>query len=424
MFVAIMLIPVVTRYLSPQEAGIWFSFQGLVSMIALLDLGFGFAISRQAAFVMGANEKTEFKDDFIPLHHGWHGVAQLFLLTRQLYRWLALAAGLLAICSFEVFSRWGHLMPNDARGVRWSWYAISAATVILILAAGQSAFLNGLGAVYQTRFLAGMYQLISGMGAAIMAMSGAGLLGMGGSYFIAALVYWMIISFTRGRTCRPMSNILPTAPPAGSLAKLAKAALPVGGVNVFGSLVYTIQTPLVGMMLGPSQVTPFYLAQKISTAITTLSMQTALPQIPFFTRLLARGERLGAVINMNKTILRTTILVLCGTLFFFLLSPCASHFLLHRENYVSSLMLALMSLDMMLMGMTVIWGHYVLASGINPFFKSTILTGLMSLCFSVFLVQRYGVIGLPLATLIAGCIFNYRINLREGIRLKRRLQRP
>lgn len=419
--VAVLLIPIVTRFLPPDQAGIWFSFQGLVSMIALLDLGFGFAIARQAAFTLGASEATVARHDFIPLVHGWIGVGQLFRLTRVLYRWLAVSAALVALAAFEVFSRFGNLVPPETPGVRWCWYGMAGTSVLLILAAGDSSFLNGLGAVYQTRFLSGFYQLFAGAGAALAAWQGWGLAGMGLSFAICAAFYKLAVVLVRHLTTTPMREKHIPSPPAGSLGRLARAALPVGGVNVFGSMVYTIQTPLLGFLLGPEKVASFYLAQKIAMACNMAALQPALPQLPFFTRLLGSDNFSGARDNMKKTIVRTTFLVLAGAGAFYLFSPIAASVLLHRETYVDKLTLFLIAMDISIVGCSVIWGHYVLASGKNPFVFSTICTGAASLVGSMVLISSLGMAGLPAATILAGLLFNCRKNVTEGIKVYRSL---
>jgi O-antigen/teichoic acid export membrane protein len=424
MMVALLLIPVVTRFLSPHEAGIWFAFQGLVTMIGLLDLGFGFAISRQAAFTIGSTETTLAKDDFLHLAQGWTGVAQLFRLTHSLYRWLAIAAAGLGIVVFEVISRFGNLLPDGTPGVRACWYAMAAASCLLILTAGHSAFLNGIGAVYQTRLLAGLYQLAAGAGAASAAWAGWGLPAMGASFAVCAVAYRVVIGFFWHAYTHPMREVAEIAPAPGSLGRLARAALPVGGVNVFASLIYTIQSPMLGFLLGPEKVAPFYLAQKIAMACNMLAMQTALPQLPFFTRAYGSGDNAQAFTNFQKTVLHTSVFVIIAALGFYFFSPDAASILLHQEKYIDQYTLFLMTLDLMIMGCSTIWGQYVLASGKNPFVVTTLLNGISSLCASCFLVPILGLAGLPTATLIAGFAFNYRKCISEGLRLYKLTRSP
>jgi len=384
-------------------------------MISMLDLGFGFAIARQAAFTLGANSSTIANDDFIHLAPGWSGVAQLFDLTRTLYRALAGAALVIGIFAFEVFSRVGSLVPASTQDVRWCWYGMVAASSLLILATGQSSFLNGLGAVYQTRFLLGFYLLLAGTGAAFAAWKGWGLVAMGASFALSSVVYWLSIDMVRRATTAAMLEAKVISSPQGSFKRLVKAALPVGGVNVFGSLVYTAQAPILGMLLGPEKVAPFYLAQRIAMACNMVAMQFILAKLPFFTRALGAGDFVEAKANMKQTILRTSLLVGVSTAAFYLLSPWAAGVLLHKTTFVEQETLLLMAIDLLFLGCTVIWGHYVLAEGRNPFVISTILTGFVSVCLTTCLTPLIGTTGLPLSTLVAGLAFNYRRNLAEGI---------
>ena len=420
--VALLLIPVVTQHLSPDEAGIWFAFQSLLSIIITLDFGFGFAIARQAAFTLGANSCTIAKDDFIHLSPGWSGVAQLFHLTRTLYRALAGMALVIGILAFEVMSKVGNLLPIGMPSVRWCWYGMVVASSLLILTAGQSSFLNGLGAVYQTRILLALYLLLAGTGAALTAWNGWGLTAMGASFALAAVFYWISVNMVRHAATQQMRKAKITPPPHGSLKRLAQTALPVGCVNIFGSFFYTAQVPLLGMLLGPEKVAPFYLAQRIAIGCNMLAMQFILPQLPFFTRALGSGKFNDARENMYKTILRTSLLVFLTTCIFYFLSPLAAEVLLRKANFVDHQTRLLMTIDLLFLGGSVIWGHYVLAAGRNPFVFSTIFTGAASLCLTISLAPLLGTMGLPLATLIAGLVFNYRRNLVEGIRTQKKLR--
>ena len=91
--------------------------------------------------------------------------------------------------------------------------------------------------------------------------------------------------------------------------------------------------------------------------------------------------------------------------------------LLHKSNYVDSTTLAILTLDLCILGMTSIGGQYVLAWGENPFVLSTIFTGITSLFLTIILTPQLGITGLPLATLAAGIFFNYRKCGLEALRL-------
>lgn len=418
MGVAVLLIPVTTSFLPPAEAGLWFSFQGLVAMVSMIDLGFGFAISRQAAFTLGSTERGKATGDFIDLAPGAAGVHQLFGLTRKLYASLASAGAVVSLVAYEVLSRVGNLIPPGTPGTRFGWYGIAIATVFIIFAGGYASFLNGIGSVYQTRFAAGLYQLFAGIGAGVAAWLGGGLPLMAASFACCAVIYLAVLARLLRKAMPPVMPHQIEPPEKGSLRRLAKAALPVGAVNIFGSLVYMVQTPMLGLLLGPQKVVPFYLAQKIGLAFNMLSMQLALPQLPFFTRALGSGDRKEISERLNKTVRKTMLIVFFTSLAFYFSSPWLAKVLLKKGEYVDSLTLSMLALDFFVLGLTGIGGQFVLASGRNPFMVSTIFTGIASLSLTAFLTPKIGVAGLPIATLIAGLAFNYRKCFVEYRKLK------
>jgi len=113
-------------------------------------------------------------------------------------------------------------------------------------------------------------------------------------------------------------------------------------------------------------------------------------------------------------------LVALTTATFYFLSPWAASVLLHKITFVDHVTRLIMAVDIFFLGCSVIWGQYVLAEGRNPFVVSTILTGITSLSLTLILAPSLGTAGLPLATLVAGVVFNYRRNLTEGIRTLKR----
>jgi O-antigen/teichoic acid export membrane protein len=418
LLVAVLLIPVVTRYLPAEEAGIWFAFQSIMAAIAIVDMGFGFAISRQVAFTSGAKASLQDQrnDDFIYLDEHPDNIGYLSSIVTMLYFRLAIAAALLACIAFEIIAHFGQLIPYNSSEIRLCWYTLALGAVVSINAAGQAAILNGLGLVYQTRILTALQLAAAGIGAAVAAAAGMGLVWMAASFALASMLYWAAIAAIRRRMVPVPRHPLNACRQKSLLSRIARVALPVGGVNVFGFLVYGVQTPLLGFLLGPSQVAPFYLAQKISTACTMFTMHIALPRLPLFTRMVGANNTTGAAALMLRTIKQTSLVTTALALAFYVFSPSLANILLNGELFVDGKTLLLMAVDLILLTVTVTWGHFVLASGRNPFVISTILTGISSVLLSVWLISLFGITGLPLATILSGLMFNYRVNLVEGFK--------
>jgi O-antigen/teichoic acid export membrane protein len=175
-------------------------------------------------------------------------------------------------------------------------------------------------------------------------------------------------------------------------------------------------------LLGPEKVAPFYLAQKIAQACNMAVMHTVSPQMPFFTRQYGAGDFGGASQIMNRTLVRTAVLILLSSLAFFLLSPLAAKALLNRMDFLGTLPLALLAVDVFLLGLTVPWAWFVLASGRNPFVLTTILCGVFSLLFCFIFVPHFGVAGIPLSSILAGLLTNHWFVVYRGLALRRSLR--
>lgn len=414
MGVALLLIPVVTQTLSPEEAGIWFALVGLTTILAILDWGFGFAISRQAAFTLGAKETTVAKDEFIHLRHGWKGIGQLYHLTRQLYRIIALAVLLAGLAAFEILLQFGNLLPREASAdLRICWYSMVLASAVVIFTVGQAVFLNGLGAVYQTRALSGLYQLFAGAGAAAAVVCGGGLAAMGLSYLVAAALYHLAVRGLLTKQLAPVQWEECPAAPKGSLKALAKAAVPMGVINVSGMMIFTIQPTLVGILLGAEKVTAVYFAIKLGTSLHLLALQIHTASLPFFTRMLAGGSTSEPRNYMRKTLLISWSAALLAMVFFVVAAPFIAPLFIGSIPFVSQGFIVLLAVDLLLLGVTVPMAQSVLASGRNPFAVPVVLTGLSSLGLAAVLIPRFGVIGVPLATLLANVAFHERAYIIE-----------
>jgi O-antigen/teichoic acid export membrane protein len=91
-------------------------------------------------------------------------------------------------------------------------------------------------------------------------------------------------------------------------------------------------------------------------------------------------------------------------------------------RYLAGLPLLILAVDFCLMNGSGIWGGFVLARGINPFMWSTLLAGVMTLVMCVVLGQRFGVLGIATASLVAGLCTNYWFAPLQGLKLLKALK--
>jgi O-antigen/teichoic acid export membrane protein len=427
MLVAILLVPISIHYLGPDRAGVWFAFQGLIAMLALLDMGFGFAISRQAAFTLGVDDDTGPSSGFLSLPAGLGGVSCLFHIMMRMYRVTALAVLVIGSLSFEFIQNFGRLLPPQDWEARLCWYALVVSATLQILSLGHAALVNGLGLTFKTKALAGALILLSGSLAVAAASMGLGLIGMGCAFLATAFVQWIAVRYLVPNSLRSLDSVNANwIRRNGGCWKqvqlLSKSAIPIGGVLVFASLIYTIQPTISGMIIGPESVTPYYVAQKIAGALNLVIMQICLPQLPFLTRLVGARDFKSAFLKISHVMSLGSLAFIVSGLLFYFLSPTAAKVLLHKQSYLQDPALAFLTVDFVVLGISSFAAQIILATGHNPFLFSTLLTGLLALCLSLVLTPHLGLLGLTLAPLLAGICFNYRVSFYEFNFIHKRLK--
>jgi O-antigen/teichoic acid export membrane protein len=419
---ALVAIPLVIKNLGSSDAGLWFSFQSILAIITLTDFGLSFVISRQVAYSLTATTENFTGDsDFIPHCLGWTGVGEVYEASRRLFRWVSFGGLLILVFLYHVVLPLGKLLPAVTADTTIAWYLLGAATLVSLQAKPHQAVLEGLAKLYVTRFLSGTFQLASGFGAVAVLLWGGGLKEMALVVSIAsacnyAVIRWLV-KWQVGPRLPPVSQL-----PEGLLRQFLRISAPMGILNLSAFCVSSIQVPLIGSLLGPKVVPAFYLAQRIGQVLNQAVTQLVQPQLPLFTQDLAAGNTQGARQRMKETIVWVTGLAVAVNAFFFLFSPVLAQLWVGPSHYVTRPVLLLMSIDYLILSAAVVWGLFVLASGTNPFVFSTVMAGILNVGLCAAVVPTVGMIGVPMATLIAGLCTNYWYVVYRGILCLRTLR--
>jgi O-antigen/teichoic acid export membrane protein len=411
-------LPFIIRHLPPYEVGLWLTFQSCLYAVNLTNFGFTFALSRQVAFIIGARDVAAFADrsDFIATSLGWDGVSELYGAARILFRWVLLAATLLILGLFFLLEREGRVHMSNLP----LWLTLGAGFLLNLLSQRFGPFLEGLGVMVYSRGIAGAYQIVWSVLAVAVLIVHPGLVPLAGTVLAASILQLIafravLFSVSRGRL-KDNSRVAP-----GLVGKLFRVAAPMGVVLSAGFCVTQIQIPLVGLFLGVEMVTPYYVAQRIGQTLFTLFNQTFQSQMPRFTQELGAGDALQAFHRMRRLVIFAGIGSAATAMVYVAASPLLVRLWLGPGHYVHGWVLPAMALDFALLGFTMPWSWFVLAAGTNPFVLSTIANGVLNLLFIAVLAPRLGLLGLPLAGILAGLATNEVYSLLKGNRLLSKL---
>jgi O-antigen/teichoic acid export membrane protein len=421
--VTLAMIPLIVHRLSKEGAGIWFSFQNLSAIVVLTDFGIGFVIARQTAFskAAGAENAARPPGDFIVTTPGLAGVAELHAATRVIFNRVVFVAVALLIIIYELILPHGQLLHGQSSVLRPAWYLLGGSAILLIRSTQYLAFLDGLGKMFQSRFLSGTYQFVCGIAVivALLFVRDITVLAM-----VTAIVTTFYLLMAQRIFRGSMKNAPPhVAPPRADLVRSVwKVAVPMGIVGIGNYFVSLAQVPLLGSLLGPALVAPFYTAQKIGQTLNVAVTQATQPQMPLFTHAVAAGQSQSALKRMERIILFTLAVAIIANAAFFLFSPLFVNVWMGPGHYVDRLTLGLLAINYLVAVISVVAGSFVLSSGINPFMWSALAMGFLSLVGCFVFAPWLGVAGIALSGLIAGILTNYSYFTYRALRLRQELK--
>lgn len=419
--ITLAMIPLVKHRLSAGNAGLWFSFQNLILIVSLTDFGIGFSVARQVAYSISSKANSA-SGDFVATQPGWAGVSELYAAVRLIFaRVIAVELGLLIILH-ELVLPLGKLGHDRTLSSTFAWYLLGGSAMALTRAKQYQALLDGLGKMHMSRFFAGTQQFVAGIAAITGLLIRPKLVVMALAVFVISVCYLILIRNFLYREANGRLEKIPRPPP-GLSKSLVRIAAPMGMINSSAYLVSAVQVPLIGSLLGPSLVTPFYAAQKIGQMLNTVTMQLVAPQMPLFTRALGAQQFRQTAERMIRIIAIGSIFAVIANFLYFFASPLFARWWLGGRSYVDQTTLFILAVDYTLMCCSVIWAQFVLASGRNPFTKTTLLAGLLNIAGCFVLGHTFGIAGIAASGLAAGLLTNYWFAPVKGVQLLSELQR-
>jgi O-antigen/teichoic acid export membrane protein len=419
---AIIAIPFILRLLGQSEAGLWFSLQGVIAMVGLADFGFSMAISRQAAHSLALSDAKPAKHapDLIATRPGWPGVSEIYASARIIFWCVTAGAGLLLIILYQVVLPFTKLVEGRSPSTALVWYALGASILLNLQARLSQSFLDGIGFMFLGRFINGTYSLLWNLASVVALLLMPGLLGMSLAVFGFSVLQLIAMHLALSRLAGAQIDY--AAPRSRTLSNhLWRVALPFGFVNSGTYLIGAVQVPLLGSILGPAAVAPYYLAARISQTLHAAVQQITTTQLPFFTQQCARGHISAAKARMRRTIALGTALYFLAGLFLYFGSPPLVKLWVGSGQYVSNNVLAAFALNFFIGGVAVLPAHFVLASGSNPFASMTLAQGVLTIIGVIVFCPVIGVAGVPVASLAAGLATSYWYSFVKGWQIWRLL---
>ncbi|MEK7753486.1 MAG: hypothetical protein AAB654_16300, partial [Acidobacteriota bacterium] len=238
MFGAFVSIPFVLKYLPPDQAGLWFTFQGFLAAVGWTDFGFSFVTARQVAYsVARTSSQLPEANDFIDTRPGWAGINEVYQASRVLYlRTLPIGFALLVALHELVMPR-TRLAGMNSAGLTVSWYLLVIAALLALQSRLNQSVLDGLGLMYVTKAVSGTLLILNGLGTIAALHWFRTLWAASVAVLIVAALQLLVFRTILFRHAK--GKLRPTGSPPDKevLRKLWKVAVPIG---IVGSTAYSV----------------------------------------------------------------------------------------------------------------------------------------------------------------------------------------
>ena len=227
------------------------------------------------------------------------------------------------------------LAGMNSAGLTLSWYLLAIAALLSLQSRLNQSVLDGLGLMYITKGVSGTLQILSGLGTICALYSFGTLWAASAAVLLVAALQFLVFRAILFRCAKGHLRRTGSSPHREVLRKLWKVAIPMGIVTSSAYCVSSIQVPLLGAILGPAAVVPYYLAQRIGQTVVMGVMQLSHPQLPMFTAECSRRQWPAARRRMQNTITAVMAGAFAGCLLYFLASPTLVSLWTRSGTYVS-----------------------------------------------------------------------------------------
>ena len=393
----LILLPVIVRYFSPEDVGLWFVFITLAGLAQLLEFGFQPTLARNTAYVYAGARSLE-KNGLPDINANSNSIdiellANLISASRKIYRIVSVFAVfiLLGGGTFYIYSL---LVPQqNVTVVLFAWVAFALGYIVTFYYGYFNGMLQGRGDITAANQVVAITRgslIVIGTLTIIM---GYGLLGLGVASLISCIIgRWLAIKLYYSQKNKELSDVKLIATDPNKLIKILwYNSSRLGAVQVGAFLIQRANILIASSFLGLAAAASYGMTLTVLMAIVNFSMVVCLIQLPTMNSLQAIG---------NKKKLRTTYgsIVVVGWVTFLLAFTVLFFGGNSLLNAISSKTLILPALPLFFLGLVMLLelNHSLAATYLTtineiPFVRAALWSGVGIVLISLFFIKMWGI---------------------------------
>lgn len=410
----LLLLPMILRYLPPEEVGLWFVFITLAGLAQLLELGFQPTIARNVAYVYAGAQKLDVHGFVSPISNlsiNIELLQQLFVAAQKIYLGVSLSAlAVLAVIGSVYISTL--LGPSAQQShIIMAWLAFALGYVINFYYGYFNGFLQGRGDVTSVNKVVVVSRLTLIVLASLLLVGGLGLIGVGIASLISSVISRTLASrlFWSGGGTETMALKVPSTMVHNSLiSTLWPNAKKLGWVYLGSFFITRANVLIASSFLGLADAASYGLTFQILATFTTMSSVVFSLNMPHISGDQIRRQHEKILGKFGSSLAIGWVVYVLSAILLFSFGSGFLALIGSRTNLLATNLLLVFVVFMFLEMNHSICAGYLSTFNEIPFVRAALISGIGIVIVSVFAVSvcHFGVWGLVLSQGIIQASYN------------------
>ena len=406
----LIMLPVLVRYMSPAEVGLWFVFITLISLVQLLELGFMPTLSRNFAYIYAGTQKLS----AFGLQDNGNGplnislLANLVAAARWTYLWITLVAAAVLIFGGTIYITRLLQPEHDTFKVLAGWFALVVGSIINLYFNYLNAVLLGRGDVTAANKVVIGSRSIQVIFGVISVVAGFGLLGLGIASILSAIISRVLARryvFTRQHP--EMIGLVANAEGTKILiGTLWHNASRFGIVLLGVFLIWRANIFIASSYLGLEDAASYGLAVQIFTLLNTIATVPFNLSLPKLNSLRARKKNAEVYKTFSALLVSAIIMYVIAALFVLFMGNYLLDIIGSSTKLPNNWIMLLMAVVFLLEINHGTCSNFITTGNHVPFVHAAVISGLCIVVLSVFLAPIYGLGGLVMSQGVVQVLYN------------------
>ncbi len=406
----LIMLPVIVRYMTTSEVGLWFVFVTIAGLAQLLELGFQPTLARNISYVYAGAQTLAAQG----LHNNANGALNLPLLadlvaaSRLIYQWITLLAALLLL----VGGTWyiSSLLQKEQNFITIlaGWCAFVLGNLINFYYGYLNAFLQGRGDVTEANKVIIASRSIQVLLGVTMVVMGFGLLGLGLASLLSTIVSRVLArQYVYSPQHPEMHGLIETTDGMKRVTRIIwHNAIRFGVVLIGVFLIWRANILIASSSLGLADAASYGLAIQIFFLLNTVASVPFNLSLPKLNAYRAQNRQDDVYRSFSTTMATALIIYITASLMVLLIGNYFLTFIGSSTKLPNNYILSGMVVVFLLEINHGTCSNFITTGNKIPFVLAAIITGCCIVTGSIILAPIIGISGLVISQGLVQVVYN------------------